>query len=206
MKPSTRQLLMRAKTRRIRLHRREKLTAALKSLRTHIDKLDLQILKLVNERASLAREIGKIKNDHGTEVFSPAREEEVLKNVLDANKGPLDEDHGPGRLPRDHERLAGTAEGPQGRISWPGIQLQPSGRRRTLRPSRRIHARRQHRLGLRGGQPQPRRFRRRAAGELDRRRRLRHARHVHAVAAIEDLRGGSAAGSTTICWPTASRR
>jgi len=64
---------------------------SLRSLRTHIDKLDLQILKLVNERASLAAEIGRIKNNHGTEVFSPAREEEVYVNVLEANKGPLDE-------------------------------------------------------------------------------------------------------------------
>src|SRR3984893_1937130 len=68
-----------------------KSAAALKSLRAHIDKLDLQILKLANDRASLASEIGKIKNDQGAEVFSPAREEEVLHNVLEANKGPLDE-------------------------------------------------------------------------------------------------------------------
>jgi chorismate mutase/prephenate dehydratase len=69
--------------------------ATLKHLRTQIDKLDLQILKLVNERAGLAAEIGKLKNDHGAEVFSPAREEEVLKNVLEAHekgKGPLDAD------------------------------------------------------------------------------------------------------------------
>src|ERR1700737_2671983 len=65
--------------------------ATLRHVRTQIDKLDLQILKLVNERAGLAAEIGKIKDDHGTEVFSPAREEEVFKNVLDASKGPLDE-------------------------------------------------------------------------------------------------------------------
>ncbi len=65
--------------------------AAMKSLRANIDKLDLQILKLINERAALASEIGKIKNDQGAEVFSPAREEEVLKNVLDSSKGPLDE-------------------------------------------------------------------------------------------------------------------
>jgi chorismate mutase / prephenate dehydratase len=67
--------------------------AALRSLRTQIDKLDLQILKLVNERASVAAEIGKLKNDHGEEIFSPAREEEVLQNVLQLNekhKGPLD--------------------------------------------------------------------------------------------------------------------
>lgn len=64
--------------------------ASLRNLRTHIDKLDMHILKLVNERASLAGEIGKLKNDQGSEVFSPAREEEVLQNVLLANKGPLD--------------------------------------------------------------------------------------------------------------------
>lgn len=65
--------------------------AALRSLRTNIDKLDHQILKLVNERASLAGEIGKIKNEQGAEVFTPAREEEVYKHVLEASKGPLDE-------------------------------------------------------------------------------------------------------------------
>jgi chorismate mutase/prephenate dehydratase len=65
--------------------------ASLRSLRTQIDKLDLQILDLVNKRAALAAEIGKVKTDHGTEVFSAAREEEVLQNVVQANKGPLDE-------------------------------------------------------------------------------------------------------------------
>jgi chorismate mutase/prephenate dehydratase len=64
--------------------------ASLRNLRVHIDKLDLQILKLINERASLAADIGKLKNDHGNEVFSAAREEEVLQNVLQASKGPLD--------------------------------------------------------------------------------------------------------------------
>jgi chorismate mutase / prephenate dehydratase len=68
-----------------------KVLAQLKSLRSSIDKLDIHILKLINERADLAAEIGKIKNEHGAEVFSPGREEEVLRNVLEANKGPLDE-------------------------------------------------------------------------------------------------------------------
>jgi chorismate mutase/prephenate dehydratase len=70
-----------------------RVAASLRHLRTQIDKLDIQILKLVNERASVAAEIGKLKNDHGSEVFSPAREEEVLHNVIQANekhKGPLD--------------------------------------------------------------------------------------------------------------------
>jgi chorismate mutase/prephenate dehydratase len=53
----------------------------------------LQILKLINDRASVAAEIGKLKNDHGEDIFSPAREEEVLQNVLQVNEkngGPLD--------------------------------------------------------------------------------------------------------------------
>ena len=68
-----------------------KAQAALKSLRSNIDKLDLHILKLINERSRLAGDIGKIKTDQGAEVFSPAREEEVYANVLKNNKGPLDE-------------------------------------------------------------------------------------------------------------------
>lgn len=71
-----------------------KVLAALRSLRTQIDKLDVQIVKLVNERASVALEIGKLKNEHNEEVFTPAREEEVLKNALEAHhkqKGVLDD-------------------------------------------------------------------------------------------------------------------
>ncbi len=56
-----------------------------------IDKLDLQILELLNKRASIAALIGKVKADQGGEVFSAAREEEVLGNVLVSNKGPLQE-------------------------------------------------------------------------------------------------------------------
>jgi chorismate mutase/prephenate dehydratase len=67
--------------------------SSLRSLRSQIDKLDHQILKLVNERASLAGEIGQLKNDQGEEIFSPAREEEVLQHVLEwheKSKGVLD--------------------------------------------------------------------------------------------------------------------
>ena len=67
-------------------------TGSLRELRSRIDKLDLQILDLINKRASLAAEIGRVKNDQGEEIFNPAREEEVLQNVLqvnEKNKGPL---------------------------------------------------------------------------------------------------------------------
>ena len=67
-----------------------KSAAAVRHLRNQIDKLDSHILKLLNERASHAAEIGKVKNEHGSDIFSPVREEEVIQNVLQANKGPLD--------------------------------------------------------------------------------------------------------------------
>ena len=65
--------------------------ANLKALRVQIDKLDLQILEMLNKRASVAAQIGKVKSEAGGEVFSASREEEVLDNVLRASKGPLQE-------------------------------------------------------------------------------------------------------------------
>lgn len=65
--------------------------ASLKALRVQIDKLDLQILEAISKRAAIAAQIGKVKSDSGGEVFNAAREEEVLQNVVKANKGPLTE-------------------------------------------------------------------------------------------------------------------
>ena len=66
-------------------------SANLKALRLQIDKLDLHILEMVNKRANVAAQIGKVKSESGGEVFSAAREQEVLDNVLGATKGPLGE-------------------------------------------------------------------------------------------------------------------
>ncbi len=68
----------------------EKGAANLPALRAQIDKLDLQIVELLNKRATVAAHIGKVKADAGGDVFSAAREEEVLANVLAASAGPLD--------------------------------------------------------------------------------------------------------------------
>ena len=66
-------------------------SANLKALRVQIDKLDLQLLEVLNKRASVAAQIGKVKSESGGEVFSAAREEQVLNNMLEATKGPLGE-------------------------------------------------------------------------------------------------------------------
>ncbi|HEX4986490.1 MAG TPA: prephenate dehydratase [Burkholderiales bacterium] len=59
----------------------------IKALRDRIDALDLQILKLVNERAAAAHAIGKLKGD-GT-VYRPEREAQVLRRLSGENPGPL---------------------------------------------------------------------------------------------------------------------
>ncbi len=59
----------------------------LKKLRARIDALDLDILRLVSERASVAHAIGKLKDD-GT-VYRPEREAQVLRRLAQGNPGPL---------------------------------------------------------------------------------------------------------------------
>ncbi len=63
------------------------MSESLKRLRERIDALDLEILALVNERATTAHTIGKLKDD-GT-VYRPEREAQVLRRLSDHNKGPL---------------------------------------------------------------------------------------------------------------------
>ena len=63
--------------------------ARLSSVRRHIDRLDLQLLRLLNRRARFALEIGRIKKRRKWPVFDAGREEAVLRHVAQANRGPL---------------------------------------------------------------------------------------------------------------------
>ncbi len=58
--------------------------------RERIDDIDLQLVKLFNERTQCAIEIGHIKKRLGLEIYSPSREAQVIANVTNANTGPLD--------------------------------------------------------------------------------------------------------------------
>jgi chorismate mutase len=58
--------------------------------RIRIDEIDLELVKLFNERTQCAIEIGHIKKRLGLEIYSPSREAQVIANVSAANKGPLD--------------------------------------------------------------------------------------------------------------------
>lgn len=58
--------------------------------REAIDKIDSEILRLLNERAIEAKAIGDIKIASGdTEMYRPEREAQVLANKMKANPGPI---------------------------------------------------------------------------------------------------------------------
>ncbi|MFA5262596.1 MAG: prephenate dehydratase [Opitutaceae bacterium] len=57
--------------------------------REKIDQLDQHIVELLNQRLSLASEIGKLKRSKGGQIYVAEREDTVLRRVLDFNKGPI---------------------------------------------------------------------------------------------------------------------
>ncbi len=61
----------------------------LKSLRQAIDDIDGQILQLLNQRAKVAQEVGKVKNHHESDFYIPSREKAVLRRLRERNVGPL---------------------------------------------------------------------------------------------------------------------
>lgn len=62
---------------------------SLDDLRKQIDSIDREILQCINQRVTLAGEIGRIKHAAGAEVYVPSREEEVFTRLEKANGGPL---------------------------------------------------------------------------------------------------------------------
>jgi chorismate mutase/prephenate dehydratase len=59
----------------------------LKKYREQIDRIDDELLKLFNQRAELAQQIGRIKGSGA--VLRPEREAQVLQRMAEANAGPL---------------------------------------------------------------------------------------------------------------------
>lgn len=60
--------------------------------RARIDAIDKQVLDLLSERARCVVGVGQIKVEHGMTIFDPAREQQIITNVLHNNKGPLKDD------------------------------------------------------------------------------------------------------------------
>ena len=68
------------------------LATALRSSRERIDSIDDQIVKLLNERATVVREVGIVKIRFHAPASAPGREEQVLRRVSDQAKAPLTAD------------------------------------------------------------------------------------------------------------------
>lgn len=62
----------------------------LELLRQQADELNLQILKLINERGAVVKEIGKAKEAQGVNRFDPVRERTMLNNIIENNDGPFE--------------------------------------------------------------------------------------------------------------------
>ncbi len=62
---------------------------SLEELRNKINDLDAELVKLLNERARVVVDIGKLKSKSGGQIYAPDREKKVIERVLDANEGPL---------------------------------------------------------------------------------------------------------------------
>jgi chorismate mutase/prephenate dehydratase len=65
----------------------------LDDLRRALDSLDEELVGLLNKRAELSRRVGQVKQGPEAPVFVPEREAEVFANVLQANRGPLHDEH-----------------------------------------------------------------------------------------------------------------
>lgn len=63
-------------------------------VRTEIDRIDAQLLGLLNRRAKCAQKVGEIKGQHGEAgfIYRPEREAQVLRRIQDINPGPLSND------------------------------------------------------------------------------------------------------------------
>jgi chorismate mutase/prephenate dehydratase len=57
--------------------------------RQAIDRLDREIVKLLNERTKHACAIGEYKLQHGQEIYAPHREQAVLQRICGLNEGPI---------------------------------------------------------------------------------------------------------------------
>jgi chorismate mutase len=65
------------------------LTRALNSSRQRLDSIDDQIVKLLNERAQVVREVGLIKKQFHAPASAPGREEQVLRRTAGQARAPL---------------------------------------------------------------------------------------------------------------------
>jgi len=62
---------------------------SLENLRKRIDEIDSQLVKLLNERAQVVIDVGKLKNKTGGQIYAPDREKAVFEKIIKTSTGPL---------------------------------------------------------------------------------------------------------------------
>ena len=63
--------------------------AEMEDARREIDRIDLELVALLSERARHVQRIGAVKDRTGEPVYQPEREEVIFARVMEANPGPL---------------------------------------------------------------------------------------------------------------------
>lgn len=58
---------------------------SLEDIRSKIDEVDRELLRLLDQRAALVHEVGEIKRKDGLEIYAPEREEQLLRKLADLN-------------------------------------------------------------------------------------------------------------------------
>jgi len=62
---------------------------SLEKIRAELGEVDREILRMLNERARLAMEVGKVKREEGLDVYDPSQEVRVFSRLRETNEGPL---------------------------------------------------------------------------------------------------------------------
>ncbi len=60
-------------------------TLDLKAIREHIDTIDEQLIRLLNERADLVLQVAEVKKKAGLDIYVPGREEALLRKLCQIN-------------------------------------------------------------------------------------------------------------------------
>jgi len=95
---------------------------SLDELRRDIDRVDEVIVRLLNERARVVCEIGRLKKMTGEHVYQPEREKQVLDHVRGiAVEGPL----GPDAIARLFERIIDEARRLERRVMIDDFKTDP---------------------------------------------------------------------------------
>ena len=61
----------------------------LTQLRNRIDEINDQLLDLLNERTELVEAVGREKDKQGLKKYDPIREQQIIEQLKEKNKGPL---------------------------------------------------------------------------------------------------------------------